>query len=192
LFAGGLLTVCARFTLYTEGRLIAERFQLATLPSLKPRYNIAPSQPLPVIGTKAGGQGRGLAMFRWGFIPNWAQDDKGMRPVNARSESIVGSAMFAESFRKRRCLVPADGFYEWRTEGKRKLPVHFRLKDRAPFAFAGIWDVWKGSSGSVFTCAILTTKPNELTATVHDRMPVILSRDDEAVGSIRAWTIPPS
>jgi len=108
-----------------------------------------------------------------------------MRPVNARSESIVGSAMFGESFRKRRCLVPADGFYEWRTEGKRKLPVHFRLKDSSPFAFAGIWDVWKGSSGSVFTCAILTTKPNELTATVHDRMPVILSRDDEA-----AWLDP--
>ena len=79
----------------------------------------------------------------------------------------------------RRCIVPTDGFYEWRTEGKRKLPVHFRLKDRSLFAFAGIWDVWKGPSGSVFICAILTTAPNELTATVHNRMPVILARDDE-------------
>jgi len=173
------LTVCARFTLYTEARLIAERFQLAALPSLTPRYNISPSQQLPVIGAKAGGHGRGLAMFRWGLIPHWAQDDKGMRPVNARAENIAGSAMFGDSFRDRPCIVPADGFYEWRTENRKKLPVHFRLKDRSLFGFAGIWDVWKGPNGTVFTCAILTTEPNELTATVHNRMPVILSREDE-------------
>jgi putative SOS response-associated peptidase YedK len=169
--------VCARFTLYTEGRLIAERFQLAFLPSLMPRYNIAPSQQLPVIGTKAGGQGRGLAMFRWGFIPHWAQDDKGMRPVNAKSETVTSIVIFRDSFRDRRCIIPADGFYEWRTEGRKKLPVHFRLKDRSLFGFAGIWDVWKGPNGVVFTSAILTTEPNELTATVHNRMPVILPRD---------------
>jgi putative SOS response-associated peptidase YedK len=177
--------MCARFTLRAPPDLLAERFNLLQIPQLVARYNIAPSQLLPVVGTKAGSQARGLAMFKWGFIPNWAQDDKGMRPVNARSESIAGSVMFGESFRKRRCIVPADGFYEWRTEGKRKLPVHFRLMDGSPFAFAGIGDVWKGPSGSVFTYAILTTKPNELTATVHDRMPVILAREDEA-----AWLDP--
>jgi putative SOS response-associated peptidase YedK len=113
-----------------------------------------------------------------------------MRPVNARSEGIAGSAMLAESLRKRRCLVPADGFYEWRTEGKRKLPVHFRLKDRAPFAFAGIWDVWKGPSGSVFSCAILTTKPNELTGSVHDRMPVIVVTATRPAHSIGGGNFP--
>jgi putative SOS response-associated peptidase YedK len=179
-FVGGVKGVCARFTLYTPGNLIAERFLLAQIPSLVARYNIAPSQPLPVIDTKAGGLGRGLAMFRWGFIPRLAQDDKGMRPVNAKSETVASSVMFAESFRTRRCLVPADGFYEWRAEGKRKLPIHFRLKDRTLFAFAGIWDIWKGPAGPVFTCAILTTEPNELTKQVHDRMPVILPRDREA------------
>jgi len=172
--------VCARFTLNTEGRFIAERFLLAQIPALVARYNIAPSQQLPVIGTKAGGHGRGLAMFRWGFIPHWAQDDKGMRPVNAKSETIASSVMFRDSFRTRRCVVPADGFYEWRAEGKRKLPIHFRLKNQSLFAFAGIWDIWKGPAGAVFTCAILTTQPNELTRQVHDRMPVILPRDREA------------
>src|SRR5262249_52802514 len=130
---------CVRFTLYMEGHLIAERFLLAQIPALVARYNFAPSQPLPVIGAKAGGPARGLAMFRWGFIPHWAQDDKGMRPVNAKSETVASSVMFAESFRTRRCLAPADRFYEWRAEGKRKLPVHFHLKDRSLFGFAGVW-----------------------------------------------------
>jgi putative SOS response-associated peptidase YedK len=105
--------------------------------------------------------------------------------ANAKSEASAGNVMFGDSLRSRRCIVPADGFYEGRTEIKKKLPVHFRLKDRSPFAFAGVWDIWKGPSGAVFTCAILTTKPNELTAAVHDRMPVILAREDEA-----AWLDP--
>ena len=106
-----------------------------------------------MIGTKAGGQGRGLAMFNWGFIPHWAQDDSGPKPVNAKSETIASSVMFGDSFRNRRCLVPADGFYEWRTVAKKKLPVHFRLKDHSPFGFAGVWDVWKGPTGrGVYLC----------------------------------------
>jgi putative SOS response-associated peptidase YedK len=88
--------------------------------------------------------------------------------------------MFADSFRRRRCLVIADGFYEWKTVNKKKMPVHFRLKSGEPFAFAGIWDVWAGPTAKVFTCAFMTTEPNDLTRTVHDRMPVILARDDEA------------
>jgi putative SOS response-associated peptidase YedK len=173
--------MCARFTLAVSGAELAERFGLLDIPTILPRYNIAPSQLIPVIGSKAGGQGRGLAMFRWGFIPHWAPDDTGMKPVNAKTETVASSVMFSDSFRNRRCLVPADGFYEWRTVAKKKLPIRFRLKDHAPFAFAGLWDVWKGPKGAAFTCVILTTTPNELTATVHDRMPVILARDAEAV-----------
>lgn len=172
--------MCARFTLAVSGAELAERFNLLDIPSIVPRYNIAPSQSVPVIGAKAGGQGRGLGMFKWGFVPHWTQDDSGPKPVNAKAETVASSVMFGDSFRKRRCLVPADGFYEWRTVAKKKLPIRFRLKDHSLFAFAGLWDVWKGPKGAVFTCTILTTTPNELTATVHDRMPVILTRDAEA------------
>ena len=171
--------MCARFTLRSPADLLAERFGLLQVPSLTPRFNIAPSQLIPVIGAKAGG-GRGLAMFKWGFIPHWAQDDKGMKPVNARAETVATTPMFSESFRRRRCIVPADGFYEWRTVNKKKMPVHFRLKDGSLFGFAGVWDVCNGPSGKVFTTAIITTTPNDLTRTAHDRMPVILARDDEA------------
>lgn len=177
--------MCARFTLFTPGGVLAERFHLTQPPDLAPRYNIAPSQPIPVIGTKAGGQGRGLALFRWGFTPHWAEADSGPRPVNARIETVASSPVFGDALRKRRCLVPADGYYEWRSAGRRKLPVRFRLKDGKPFAFAGVWDVWPGPQGKVFSVAILTTSPNELAATVHDRMPAILPPDAEA-----AWLDP--
>jgi putative SOS response-associated peptidase YedK len=173
--------MCARYTLRSPADLLAERFGLPQTPDVQPRFNIAPSQLIPVIGAKAGGNGRGLAMFKWGFIPHWAQADAGTKPVNARAETIATTPMFSESFRRRRCIVPADGFYEWKTVNKKKMPVHFQLKNRSLFGFAGVWDVWNGPAGKVFTVAIVTTKPNELTATVHDRMPVILARDDEAV-----------
>ena len=168
----------ARFTLRSPADLLAERFGLLQPPDLKSRYNIAPSQLIPVIGTKAGGQGRGLALFKWGFIPHWAQADTGTKPVNARSETVATTPMFSESFRQCRCIIPADGFYEWRTVNKKKLPVHFRLKTGEPFGFAGVWDVWNGPASKVFTVAIVTTTPNGLTSEVHDRMPVILSRND--------------
>src|SRR5262245_50192054 len=131
--------MCARYTLAQPADLLAERFGLAGIPELVKRYNIAPSQQIPIIGARATG-GRGLAMFKWGFIPHWAQDDSGPKPVNAKSETVAGSVMFGDSFRKRRCLIPADGFYEWRAVGKKKFPIHYHLKDRSLFAFAGIWD----------------------------------------------------
>ena len=157
-----------------------ERFGLIQVPDLRARYNVSPTQPIPVIGTKAGGQGRGLVLFKWGFVPHWAHDDSGPKPVNAKAETVARSVMFGDSFRKRRCLVPADGFYEWRTVHKKKLPVWFHLTDKSPFAFAGVWDVWPGPQGKVFTVAILTTEPNDLTREVHDRMPVILRPEAEA------------
>jgi putative SOS response-associated peptidase YedK len=172
--------MCARYTLAAPADLLAERFGLAGIPELAKRYNIAPSQQIPIIGARPNGS-RGLALFKWGFIPHWAQDDSGPKPVNAKSETVAGSVMFGDSFRKRRCLIPADGFYEWRAVGKKKFPIHYHLKDRSLFAFAGLWDVWNSPGGKLFTCTILTTTPNELTKQVHDRMPVILSREGEAI-----------
>jgi putative SOS response-associated peptidase YedK len=171
--------MCARYTIQTPADLLATRFGLPQVPDLRPRFNVAPSQLVPVVGSKPDGR-RGLALFKWGFVPHWAQDDSGPKPVNAKSKTVAQSVMFGESLRKRRCLVVADGFYEWKTVNRKKLPVWFHLKDRQPFGFAGIWDVWQGPNGKVFTVAILTTTPNDLTRTVHDRMPVILTPDAEA------------
>jgi putative SOS response-associated peptidase YedK len=139
----------ARYTLRSPADLLAERFGLLQPPDLQPRFNIAPSQLIPVIGTKAGRQGRGLAHFKLGFLPHWSQDGSGMKPVNARAETVATTPMFADSFRLRRCIVPADGFYEWKTVNKKKMPVHFRLKTGELFGFAGIWDVWNGPAGKV-------------------------------------------
>ena len=169
--------MCARFTLITPGSLIAERFNLAQVPNLTARYNVAPSQLVAVIGTKAAGGGRGLALFRWGFIPRWANDAKGLRPVNAKSETVADTASFRDSFRDRRCLIPADGFYEWRDTPEGKKPLYYRLKRGEVMALAGIWDIWPGPTEKVFSCAILTTRPNSLVEPVHNRMPVILPPD---------------
>jgi putative SOS response-associated peptidase YedK len=118
--------------------LLAARFGLPQAVDLKARFNIAPSQSIPVIGTKAGGQGRGLAMFKSGFIPRWAHEDTGKTLVNARAKTVATTAMSTDSVRPRRSLIPADGYYEWRTVNKKKLPVHFKLKTGEPFAFAGV------------------------------------------------------
>ena len=118
-----------RCTLRSPAYLLAERFGLPQPPDLTPRFNIAPSQLIPVIGAKAGGHGRGLAMFKWGFIPHWAQYDSGKKPVNARAETVATTAMFSESFRQRRCIVPANGFYEWKAVGRKKMPVHFHFEE---------------------------------------------------------------
>jgi putative SOS response-associated peptidase YedK len=175
----------ARYTLRPPSDLLAERFGRGQVPDLRPRYNVSPAQAVPVIGTKAGGHGRGLALFKWGFIPHWANDASGPKPVNAKLETVAQSVLFGNSFRHRRCLVPADGFYEWRMVDKKKLPVWSHLKDNQPFGFAGVWDVWPGPAGKVFTVAVLTTTPNDLTRPVRDRMPVILRPEDE-----EAWLDP--
>jgi putative SOS response-associated peptidase YedK len=166
--------MCARYTLFTPGAAIAEQFRLAQVPALVPRYNVAPSQLVAVVGTKASGTGRGLAMFRWGFIPNWAATATGARPVNAKAETVAEKPSFRDSFRHRRCLIPADGFYEWRSTPEGKRPLFYRLKGAAVMALAGIWDVWAGPTEKLFTCAIVTTSANPLVEPVHDRMPVIL------------------
>jgi putative SOS response-associated peptidase YedK len=159
--------MCARYTLRTPPDLLAARFGLPQVPDLRPRYNVSPTQLVPVVGAKPDGR-RGLALFKWGFIPHLTDNAQGPRPVNAKAETVAQSVMFGESLRKRRCIVPADGFYEWKTVNKKKMPVWFHLKDKSLLGFAGIWDVWPGPDGKVFTCAILTTTPNDLTQTVHE------------------------
>jgi putative SOS response-associated peptidase YedK len=168
--------MCGRYTLATPLSMLAEHFAVHARLNLGPRYNIAPTQRSPVVRVGAGG--RELTPLRWGFIPSWAKDPAiGARMINARAESVAEKAAFRRAFAKRRCLVPADGFYEWRKDGRRKQPYYIRRRDGAPFAFAGLWDRWADrASGEVLeTFTIVTTTPNELVAPIHNRMPVILS-----------------
>ncbi|HKB05516.1 MAG TPA: SOS response-associated peptidase [Gemmataceae bacterium] len=180
--------MCARYIAFTEHLnpvLVADVFGLVEVPDVTPRYNVAPSQLVPVVGAKPDGR-RGLSSFKWGFVPHWANDPKdGYRPVNAKSETVATTPMFRDAFARKRCLMIACGFYEWMgPKGKRK-PIHYRMKDGEPFAFAAVWDCWQGGAEPLFTCALLTTTPNDLVKPVHDRMPVILPRDAYA-----AWLDP--
>ncbi len=138
----------------------------------RPRYNVAPTQDVAAI-RRADGQTL-LDSLRWGFVPSFAPDTS-LAPINARSETVATSPMFRDAFRHRRCVVVADGFYEWRKDGARKTPYFVHLRTERPFGFAGIWSAPRASAGApVATCAILTCPPNELMATIHNRMPVIL------------------
>ena len=142
-----------------------------------PRYNIAPTQPVPVIRQNPKEPIRELSLMKWGLIPHWSKDGSGAAGmINARSETAATQPAFRESLRSRRCLIPADGFYEWTREGKTKRPFCFEINHGQLFAFAGLWDRWKDPSGHwITTCSILTTAPNAVTAIVHDRMPVVLA-----------------
>ena len=173
--------MCARYTIDADPVRVADLFQLVELPGLEPRWNVAPSQLVPVVGAKPDGR-RGLSFFKWGFVPHWEADPRaGYRPVNAKAETVATSPMWRDAFRRKRCLLVASGFYEWRTEGKKKLPIHHRLKDGEPFAFAGVWDVWKGEGRPpLVTCAIITVPANPLVKPFHDRMPAILAPDQYA------------
>jgi putative SOS response-associated peptidase YedK len=167
--------MCGRFTLTVDPEDLREAFNLSAPPpaDLAPRYNIAPSQPVAVI---ANGEARQIELFKWGLIPSWAKDPKiGYRMINARGETLADKPSFRNALKKRRCLVLADGFYEWKRGGKAKTPMFIQLKDKRPFAFAGLWEVWKAPDGKLIkTCAIITTAPNALMETIHDRMPAIL------------------
>ncbi len=170
--------MCGRFLLFSGGRELTERFRLAGEPAVVQRYNIAPTQAVAVIRTSD--QGRRLEMLRWGLIPSWAKDEKiASRLVNARVETAADKPAFRSAFRKRRCLIPADGFYEWKTERRQKQPLLIRLHHAGPFAFAGLWESWHGTDGAALeTCTILTTTANELIRPFHDRMPVIVAPTD--------------
>ena len=144
-----------------------------------PRYNIAPTQLVPTLRQHAHEPRRILSSMRWGLVPSWAKDISiGAKMINARAETAVEKPSFREALQRRRCLIPADGFFEWKRFGKSSQPYCFTLTDDSVFAFAGIWDRWTGTAGLMETCSIITTTSNEVTAEVHDRMPVILKRDN--------------
>lgn len=170
--------MCGRYTLTSSGDELALLFDLSEIPSLPPRYNMAPTQEAAVVRVPAPGAPRHLDLLRWGLVPYWADDPKiGNRMINARSEGVADKPAYRSSFRKQRCLIPTDGFYEWKKEGKLKQPYHIRRKDRRPFAFAGLWSRWRPKQGGaepLDTFTILTTDSNELIRPLHDRMPVIL------------------
>ena len=168
--------MCGRFTLTVDPGQLQEAFPWVDIPDgLTPRYNIAPSQPVAVVPNDGRNQ---LDFFNWGLIPFWAKDPKiGNRMINARSETIAEKPSFRGSFKYKRCLILADGFYEWRKDPgtKSKTPIYIHMKNRSPFAFAGLWDNWNSKDGSeIRSCTIITTQPNELLEQIHNRMPVIL------------------
>lgn len=173
--------MCGRYTFKSRPKAIAEAFDLPEVPThLEPRYNIAPTQAVPVVRLEAGSTVRRLALLRWGLIPSWADDPAiGNKLINARAETVAEKPAFRAAFKKRRGLILGDGFYEWqRTNGK--TPFYFRLKDEAPFAFAGLFERWEKGAESVESCTLITTKANGVVGPVHDRMPVILKPEDYA------------
>ena len=165
--------MCGRFTLKTPRGIPLKHLIDAISQELPPRYNIAPTQD--VLAVVQHESQREATLLQWGLIPSWSKEAKGI--INARVETIDDKASFSESFRKRRCLILADGFYEWERHGKISQPYYFQMTDGAPFAFAGIWDRWKHDGRSITSCAIITTTANELLAKIHHRMPVILSSE---------------
>ena len=168
--------MCGRYTLTCTPEVLAEAFRLEAAPDHQPRYNVAPSQAVVCVREAPPARIREAVTLRWGLVPSWAGDPAmGMKLINARAETVAEKPSFRKPFRERRCLVPADGYYEWKREGSRKQPYHIRLNSERPFAFAGLWDRWTGADGkTIESCAILTTTPNERLASIHDRMPVIL------------------
>ena len=197
--------MCGRFSLASHPDTLAEQFELHEVPDLKPRFNIAPSTDVPVVRTTDAEAPREMVLVRWGLVPWWADDPSiGNRMINARSETVDTTPAFRDAFKERRCLVPADGFYEWQKVNGGKQPYHIRIDPEAPdaalpeflrgdgdaetkrpdlipMAFAGLWERWRDEDGNrLLSCTILTTKPNDLIRPIHDRMPVVVGPQDYA------------
>lgn len=171
--------MCGRYTLNQPAQALAQ-IGIQEIPDLKPQYNIAPTQMVATILHDPESDRRKLRQLRWGLIPSWAKDPSiGAKMINARSETVAEKPSFRAAFKRRRCLVVADGFYEWQQQEKKKQPFYFRLQDAQPFGFAGLWEQWQSLEGEeIATCTILTTNANELMLSVHHRMPVILHPKD--------------
>lgn len=179
--------MCGRFTMTVDPAQLRDAFPwLDIREDWEPRFNIAPTQPVAVVANRGDNR---LDFFRWGLIPSWTKDPSiGNRLINARAETLAEKASFRNAYRRRRCLILADGFYEWKTEAstKRKQPMYIRMKTGEPFGFAGLWEAWNPPDGSqVLSCTIITTEPNELVRGIHNRMPVILER-----GAYSDWLSP--
>ena len=173
--------MCGRYCLTTAPEAIRRLCKVTSpLPNLPARYNIAPTQDVTVVRPAKEGQGRELALLRWGLVPRWADSPKiGYRMINARAETVATKPAFRAAFRARRCLIPADGFYEWRKEGTQKQPYRIGRQDGEVFALAGLWEHWQGPDGEVIdSCTIIVTAANDLLRPIHDRMPVILDPAD--------------
>ena len=189
--------MCGRFTIMLEPEELRESLELGELPvELIPNSNISPGQNIPVVLDPVT---REVKMFRWGLVPNWAKDAKiGYRMFNARAETLSEKPSFRTLLRRRRCLIPADGFYEWKELDGKKYPFLFTLINQKPFTFAGLWDTWQKAEGEVlYSCTLITTEPNELLAHYHNRMPVILGEDqrwqwleDASTEELKALLIP--
>lgn len=170
--------MCGRFTLRATPAELMQIFKTLREANWSPRYNISPTQAVAVI--RKVQEGRALSLMRWGLVPTWSKDPKSGPPlINARAETVASKPSFRDSFRKRRCLIPADGFYEWKATGpKTKQPYHISFADGRPFAFAGLWDHWEQGETAIDSCTIITTAANEQMRTLHERMPVILQPED--------------
>lgn len=173
------MNMCGRFTLTVDPSQLQKAFPWLAVPDhFSPRYNIAPSQPVAVVPNYGE---KKLDYFNWGLIPSWAKDPAiGNRMINARAETLAEKPSFRNAFRRRRCLILADGFYEWKQsqDARGKIPIYIQLESKNPFAFAGLWEIWKSSDDSeIRSCTIITTDPNEFLISIHNRMPVILPED---------------
>jgi len=173
--------MCGRYSITTPPDAVRAHFGYGEQPNFPPRYNIAPTQPIPIVRLEDGA--RHFALVRWGLIPSWVKDLKKLPMlINARAETAASKPSFRSAMRRRRCLIPADGFYEWQKRGKgAKQPYCIRQRGGGMFAFAGLWETWTGPEGEeIESAAIVTTDANQLLAPIHDRMPVILDPGDYA------------
>ncbi|MFT5523225.1 MAG: putative SOS response-associated peptidase YedK [Pirellulaceae bacterium] len=174
--------MCGRFTLHTPAAMLADIFQVPNAMQLPLRYNVAPTQQVAVV--RSENEQRTLVTLRWGLIPSWATEASiGSRMINARSETLAEKPSFRSAFKRRRCLILTDGYYEWKKVGTKKQPYYIRMRDEQPFAMAGLWEQWRGPKDepldhSVQTCTIITTAANPMCEEIHDRMPVILDAND--------------
>jgi putative SOS response-associated peptidase YedK len=183
--------MCGRYTLRTSLSKVVAEFHARLATQLPLRYNIAPNQQILVIRESEDGNSREAVPLRWGLVPRWAKDPGiGNQLINARSETVASKPAFADSFRNRRCLIPADGFYEWKRAGRDKQPHFIQMEDGRPFAFAGLWEHWEGQGEIIESCAVLTTAANDVVAPLHNRMPVILDAGDYDLWLDRAVTDP--
>ncbi len=175
--------MCGRYSLTVDKKKLLDEFHLQDehLKNFAPRYNIAPSQPVLAVASEQNHPK--LELFQWGLVPSWSKDPSiGYKMINARAETLLEKPTFKGLMRAQRCLVIADGFYEWKQEGKRKTPYYIRLKSHRPFGFAGLWSHWAGSDGSeINSCTIITTEPNLLMKPIHNRMPVIIPAEKRNV-----------
>jgi putative SOS response-associated peptidase YedK len=168
--------MCGRFSRKATLQAIIDEFEIEEVNgTIEPSYNVAPGQDVAVI---LKDESRKLGLLKWGLIPSWSKDPAiGNRMINARAESLAEKPSFKHPLRRKRCLIIADGFFEWKKEGKQKIPMYIFLKNQKPFAFAGLWDTWTSPDGNkISTCTVITTEPNELLKKIHNRMPVILTK----------------